>query len=62
MRNIFDAEEQLEYPVIEEKKTSSQSSIVGVISGTITLVFIAVVAPVYFHVLLKIVTWSWNLI
>lgn len=62
MRNIFDAEEQLQYPVIEEKKTSSQSSIVGVVSGTITLVFIAVVVPVYFHVLLKIVNWSWNLI
>lgn len=62
MRNIFDAEEEIQYPVIEEKKTSSQSSIVGFVSGTITLVFIAVVVPVYFHVLLKIVNWSWNLI
>lgn len=62
MRNIFDAEEEIQYPVIEEKKTSSQSSLVGFIAGTITLAFIAVTAPVYIHVLLKIVTWSWNLI
>lgn len=62
MRNIFDAEEEIEYPVIEEKKTSSQSSLVGFVAGTITLAFIAVTAPVYFHILVKIANWSWNLI
>lgn len=61
--NIFDQssyqQEQLN-PVPND--SNQRSGLVGFIAATATLAFLAAVAPVYIHILVKIATWSWNLI
>ena len=61
MTNIFDIEfERPDDEVVLTKRRSSPAE--GFIAGTFVIAFLAVAAPIYFHVVLKIVTWSWNLI
>lgn len=60
--NIFDQSFQQEQIAPAPQPSQSRSSVASFIAGTATLAFIAVVAPIYIHVLVKIATWSWNLI
>lgn len=60
MPNIFDMQQEIEEPVTVSKKQSSP--LAGFIAGTISLAFLAVTAPVYIHLIVKIANWSWNLI
>jgi hypothetical protein len=60
MPNIFDVEYESEEPVVTNTKENSPA--VSFIAGTTAIAFLAVTVPIYFHVLLKIVNWSWNLI
>ena len=60
MPNIFDIQQEIEEPVITSKKQASP--LAGFIAATISLAFLAVTAPIYIHLLLEIVNWSWNLI
>jgi hypothetical protein len=63
MSNIFDIEKDTPEPVIRDVPTSRQKSgIASFIAGTFTLAVFALIAPIYIHVLVKIATWSWNLI
>lgn len=63
-QNIFDF--QSSEPQIEEVTTTSPPSqgngITAFLGATFSLALIALVAPIYIHVLVKIATWSWNLI
>jgi hypothetical protein len=61
MSNIFDVERETQQFLQPEPQTK-RSPVAGFIASTITLALIAVIAPVYIHVLVKIATWSWNLI
>jgi hypothetical protein len=60
MPNIFDIQQEIEEPVTVSKKQASP--LAGFIAATISLAFLAVTAPIYIHLLVEIVNWSWNLI
>lgn len=63
MSNIFDVEKDpLESPQQQIQQTSTRSGLGSFIVGTATLAFLAVVVPIYIHILVKIAIWSWNLI
>lgn len=63
-QNIFDF--QTSEPKIEEVAPTSPpsqgNSLTAFLGATFSLALIALIAPVYIHVLVKIATWSWNLI
>ena len=58
--NIFD--QQSFTPEPPPVQANQRSGLASFIAGTATLAFLAAVAPVYIHILVKIATWSWNLI
>lgn len=66
MSNIFDIEDDIKRQQAEldalEKANKSRSGLASFIAGTLTLGFIALVAPIYVHILVEIAIWSWNLI
>lgn len=61
-QNIFDQYSVSEQYTPEPPAQNQKSGLASFVTGTITLAIVAVVAPVYIHVLVKIATWSWNLI
>jgi hypothetical protein len=62
-QNIFDQFPTQEQSTINQLEAPKQrNGLAGFIAGTATLAFLAVVAPIYIHVLVKIAVWSWNLI
>lgn len=62
MSNIFDVDKEQFQPIDSAPQQSNRSSLSGFVIGTATLAFLAVVIPIYIHVLVKIAIWSWNLI
>ena len=66
MSNIFDIEDDLKKQQEElkalEAANKPRSGLASFIAGTVTFGFIALVAPIYIHILVKIAIWSWNLI
>jgi hypothetical protein len=61
MPNIFDVERETQQ-MFEPAPQPKRSPVAGFIASTVTLALIAVIAPIYIHVLVKIAVWSWNLI
>lgn len=62
MSNIFDVDKEQFQQIDPVPQETSRSNLAGFIFGTATLAFLAVVIPIYVHVLVKIAIWSWNLI
>lgn len=61
-KNIFDMETEFSQDPLPQEPVQNRSGFMSFLAGTATLAFLAVVAPIYIHVLVKIAIWSWNLI
>lgn len=60
--NIFDQDPLSQQSFTPEPPPRQKSGLVSFLAGTATLAFLAAVAPIYIHILVKIAIWSWNLI
>lgn len=62
--NIFDQSSYRDEIIQEhvERDRRQRSGFAGFLVATATLSFLALVVPIYVHILVDIAKWSWNLI